>query len=844
MESHINKQNMMGFAWESFVRDTADIVFLKNSELIYINASQGFSDMVGLPSPQDVVGKTDFEIFADQDLALRYTQDDKRLMEEGGGSEPYIEPIPAKNGIPRYASTQKTLIRDESGSVIGLIGISRDVTYEYESKRVYQREMRGLLTFGEGTFAIALVDVTAWHLRFLQCRDPSDPLSMVGDGGLERFLELSAQLAPEVSRFYQALDQQTAWELFNSGRQTVVREYRRRHADDTYRWMRDEVRFIIEPVSGHLEAVITLQDIEGKKQEQTALQRAAERDAMTGLFHNRAAMRQIKRFLEQEGAGGNHALFIIDLDNFKSINDTFGHRMGDEVILDTAHAIQRVFRESDIVGRIGGDEYIVLMKNVGRLDNVRQKGEALVQALQYTCRDDVNMVELTGSVGISLYHGDGQTSDDLYEKADAALYRAKSMGKNSYLIAGEAQPAQESAITAEHGSAMHLQFLLENMDGCVLVCRVDQEISFTYASPNTAQRMGWDPTWTSLEMENSFSAILPQDQEPLRCAIIRAAQEEEVLDCTFRILSQEGEPRWWRMRGNRLPPREGAGCEMILVATDVTCLKEREEALQFSKLRYRTAVEQSDLMLWEVDLKKGTLRYTGELARRLGIEGRVYRDLPTSFLQTGILQPQSEAVFCRAMKNLFAGNDREEYAMEAVDRKGRILPLKGHFRLLKNEEGAPYCAVGVIRPIFYDSQELDLYRKVTRGGVFSAEVLGAPRAGEPFRREDIDLAFQYGSSRFFAIQGYTRQSMEEKLQNRCLGCLLPADRQRVRELMGQALSQGRETGSYRVRILTEDGTERRIQATALFQWKNDRPWIVGVVIPEAEPDGAALQELE
>lgn len=690
--------SLWGSAWEAFVGATADIVFLKDKNLVYVSASQAFADMVGCDSPRDLVGKSDFDIFADQELARRYTQDDRQLMESGQAREAYIEPIPAHNGAPRYASTQKSLLRNAQGEIVGLLGISRDVTAEYAAKRAYEGEMKLLSQGAADILAVALVDVTLWQLLYLRCQREDDPL-IRGEGSVGELWQVLSR-APEAARFYGKLDQQTIWELFSSGRQTLSKEYRRLISGDQFCWVRDELRLIIEPVSGHLELVLTVRDIEERRREQAALRRAAERDAMTGLYHNRAVMKECRRYLTQEGSAGRHALFIIDLDNFKAINDTFGHKMGDEVILSTANALRQVFRGSDTLGRIGGDEFLVLMKNVEKEDNVRLKGQYLVESLQYACRQDDQVVELSGSVGIAIYQGDGQSLDSLYALADAALYRAKDRGKNLYLIAGEEEevrPWGEEFPLSQHSCAVRLQMLLENMDGCVLVCQVEEEITFIYASPNSAQRMGWDPTWRSLEMDDTFAPILPQDQEALRQAIFRAAREETGLDVTFRILSPEGACRWWRMRGNRLPDQEAQ--ELILVVTDVTNMIETEEALRFAQLRYRTAVEQSDVMLWEVDLRQKTLCYAGDMAQRLGLAGKVFHGLPDGFLAAGVLRPQSEGEFRRAIQNLFAGNDREEYTMAAVDPQGRSLTLKGHFRLLRDESGTPYCAVGIMRPI-------------------------------------------------------------------------------------------------------------------------------------------------
>ncbi|HWQ58759.1 MAG TPA: diguanylate cyclase [Clostridia bacterium] len=161
---------------------------------------------------------------------------------------------------------------------------------------------------------------------------------------------------------------------------------------------------------------------------------AAQSDSMTGLLNHDATFNHIKRFLRAEGATGMHALFMIDIDDFKSVNDTLGHQHGDTAIKQIAIVIRQTFRATDIVGRVGGDEFMVLMKNAPDMNFVERKARELLEAMRIPCDADGACSLVSASAGVALYRGDGRPFEQIYAEADGALYRAKSAGKDRFAI--------------------------------------------------------------------------------------------------------------------------------------------------------------------------------------------------------------------------------------------------------------------------------------------------------------------------------------------------------------------------------------------------------------------------
>ena len=139
-KSEESRESTMVWQWaQSFLTETPDIVFLKDTDLTYIAASGPFAKMVGRNCPCEVVGKTDFDLFADRSLAQHYVDDDRRMLQSGQALEEYVEPLPERNGKPAWCRTRKDFIRDANGTIVGIYGISVDITERKEMEQDNRR---------------------------------------------------------------------------------------------------------------------------------------------------------------------------------------------------------------------------------------------------------------------------------------------------------------------------------------------------------------------------------------------------------------------------------------------------------------------------------------------------------------------------------------------------------------------------------------------------------------------------------------------------------------------------------------------------------------------------------
>ncbi len=173
-------------------------------------------------------------------------------------------------------------------------------------------------------------------------------------------------------------------------------------------------------------------------QQTEELREKASRDSLTGCLNKGSFEALCTNLLNNSGGEATQAFLIIDIDDFKAVNDNLGHFFGDVVLKEIAAKLKRIFRTTDYIARIGGDEFAVLMRDVKVHDVISRKAEEIVQALDSTYRRDGSAYHVSASVGIATHPHHAQNYEDIYKRADIALYQAKHAGKNAYQMYDEA----------------------------------------------------------------------------------------------------------------------------------------------------------------------------------------------------------------------------------------------------------------------------------------------------------------------------------------------------------------------------------------------------------------------
>jgi diguanylate cyclase (GGDEF)-like protein/PAS domain S-box-containing protein len=191
-------------------------------------------------------------------------------------------------------------------------------------------------------------------------------------------------------------------------------------------------------LNGEKQFVVLITDISQRVLQHERMEHAAHHDSLTGLPNRRLlndrltqAMRRAKRNER------NVALLLIDLDGFKTVNDTHGHDAGDAVLTEVSRRLSAAVRASDSVARLGGDEFVVLLDNLLDGHQAALIAEGLVAALAESITWPAATLKVSASIGIALYPGDAESADELFKRADAAMYEAKRAGKNAFRFASE-----------------------------------------------------------------------------------------------------------------------------------------------------------------------------------------------------------------------------------------------------------------------------------------------------------------------------------------------------------------------------------------------------------------------
>ncbi|MBA3352261.1 MAG: EAL domain-containing protein, partial [Blastocatellia bacterium] len=227
-------------------------------------------------------------------------------------------------------------------------------------------------------------------------------------------------------------------ELTNAMEQTAQSwsgEYRFRKAQGSYGNFLD--RGYISYENGRAVRMIgTLMDITARKQAEEQLRHGAYHDALTGLPNRAMLIEEVNRSLArtQRRQDFNIGLLFLDLDRFKMVNDSLGHAAGDELLVLVAHAIKECVRPSDLVGRLGGDEFTVLLDDLADEQDAIAVAERILRRLQMPFNIQKNDVFTGTSIGIALSSSRYTTADEMLRDADTAMYRAKVAGKGRFEI--------------------------------------------------------------------------------------------------------------------------------------------------------------------------------------------------------------------------------------------------------------------------------------------------------------------------------------------------------------------------------------------------------------------------
>ncbi len=312
-------------------------------------------------------------------------------------------------------------------------GAVSDVTEQRRREQIITENMKTLEIFRSQ----ALYDFKVCLTRKSVCGGSLD--SWVGETGCSQIMLLegasdymcSELILPRYRDLFRTFtDKDRMYQAYQNGKVMESLDYQRMYKGAPS-WMRMLMHYTRSEENGEVYAYIFVTDIDAQKKQELQLARMAETDAMTGLYNRCTAKKKIEDYMK-EYPDEESAVIMFDMDNFKTANDVFGHAYGDSMIRKNAEKLNSYFRENDIVCRMGGDEFLVLCRNI-REEAVNEKLKQILSDMEVTYHTGKKAIKFSISAGYAMIPRQGNTFDELYRKADTALFTAKMNGKSTFV---------------------------------------------------------------------------------------------------------------------------------------------------------------------------------------------------------------------------------------------------------------------------------------------------------------------------------------------------------------------------------------------------------------------------
>jgi diguanylate cyclase (GGDEF)-like protein/PAS domain S-box-containing protein len=309
------------------------------------------------------------------------------------------------------------------GELVGAVLEVRDISEERRSEGIIKRnEERFRALIEKSSDVISLIDVEGKSLY----TSPSvhrvlgySPLEFQKRNGFDYVHP--ADIAYVQEEFTALLE--------GPGTSTLA-EMRVRHADGSWRWIETvSTNMVDDP---NIQAiVVNFRDITERKQAEEKAQYQYYHDSLTDLPNRNYFTERLAGLLQNAGEK-IFGVMIIDLDRFKMINESLGHAIGDRLIQEVSLRLVNCLEEEDILARLGGDEYGIILPSITREEEIGQACSRILECLKPAFRFEQHELYITPSIGISVYPHDGQDASAIMKNADSALYRAKELGRNNF----------------------------------------------------------------------------------------------------------------------------------------------------------------------------------------------------------------------------------------------------------------------------------------------------------------------------------------------------------------------------------------------------------------------------
>ncbi len=430
----------------ALVQTIPDLVWLRDGDGVFLRCNAQFERLVGR-SESEILGRTLYEL-VDKDLVELSQETDRRAMAAGKPQANEAWLTFAADGYRGLFETIKTPMRDQAGKPIGILGIARDITVR---KRT-EEQLRIAATAFEAQEGIVITDANKVILRVNRAFAEITGYASEDVAGKTPSMLKSGR---HDGAFYRAM-----WDRIASEGSWQGEIWNRRKNGEVFpEWL--NITAVKRDHGEITHYVGTLVDITERKAAEDKIEVLAFYDPLTKLPNRRLFLDRLQHALNGCGRSRRKgALLFIDLDNFKILNETSGHDVGDRLLVDVAGRLADCVRSGDTVARLGGDEFVVLLEDLSEnaqeaAGQAKAAGEKIMASLArpYTIAGRVR--HSTPSIGVTLFADAGDPLDELLKQADIAMYQAKAAGRNALRFFDPVMQGALSARTALESELRH-----------------------------------------------------------------------------------------------------------------------------------------------------------------------------------------------------------------------------------------------------------------------------------------------------------------------------------------------------------------------------------------------------